>query len=295
MHRKLHSFLWFSVCLITALGLLLTPTHSVLAAIRLVNFTATPGSGKIDLRWETASEVGVAGFYLQRSLQANSGYSRISSFIPATGEGLIGAEYTYSDTGLSNGTTYYFRLEVINSDQSSEFHGPVSATVGGSVAATATSTPSATATSKPSATLAPSATTAPTQTVANPTATTAGATLTQTGSATARLASPSVTPKGSATLSPTVGTPAATTPPARSITPASPSASPAVSPTLQLAAPFATTQADPSLTPAAAPSTAPSGSALPLPLLVLGGAVVFLLLGLGGWGAINSLRRGAPK
>jgi len=303
MHKKYPFYCWISVCFLAVLGLLFGPARPVAAAIRLSSFTAAAASGRIDLRWETASEVGTAGFYIQRSAQQNSGYSRISSFIPVTGDGLTGSIYTYANTGLNNGSTYYYRLEALNSNQTSEFHGPVVATVGGSAAATLT--PSLTPTPQPSATLAPSATTPPTPIPAVPSATTANNRPTRAAS-TATLRASSTPGGSSASFTPAATTPAVTntaattTPTAGTTSAGLPSATPALAATEQLSVAFAATPAGPTPTlPPATPTPVPAGAAtslpLPLPLLVLGGAVVVLMLGLGGWGAIHSLRGGTPK
>lgn len=150
-----------------------------LAAVTLVSFTATPAPGQAMIRWETASEVKIAGYYVNRSLQAAATYSRVSALIPALGEGIGGAIYEYIDTGLTNGTVYYYKLEVVETDNTSTFHGPIFTTPGNatytptaSQTPTATrtrtaipsSTPSLTFTASPIASLttAPAATQAPT-------------------------------------------------------------------------------------------------------------------------------------
>jgi hypothetical protein len=291
MYRKPFSTLWVGVFLLAVLGLLIFPAHTAQASIRLTSFTATAGTDKIDLRWETASEVGTAGFYIQRSVQESTGYSRVSSFIPVNGDALTGSIYTYSDAGLANGT-YYYRLEAVNTNGSSEIHGPAFATVGSTATATSTLsgknsvtpsvTPSATVT--PSSTI-PSSTTAPLTSTASRTST-RGATLTP--SVTTQPGGPSATALNGTSLAATAAAPT---------TAALLTAYPAATLDPHISAPSAATArpypAPTSLTPAAAaPTPAPSGSGLPVPLLVLGGSVLALLVGLGAWGGINSLRGG---
>jgi hypothetical protein len=98
--------------------------------ITFSDFYAIGGIEKIDLNWETINETGLSGFYVTRSLNINGPYNRDSDFIPRKGndEGR-GGIYYYSDTGLDNGTTYWYMLELLDSlNNTIEFHGPISAT-----------------------------------------------------------------------------------------------------------------------------------------------------------------------
>jgi len=93
-------------------------------------------------------------FYVLRSLSETGTYSRISNFIPAEGD-LGGAMYEYIDDDVQAGTTYYYKLEAVETNGSSEFHGPVSARMPlPGEDATPTPTPSPTATSTPAPTTA---------------------------------------------------------------------------------------------------------------------------------------------
>ncbi|HQL39466.1 MAG TPA: hypothetical protein PKV95_08320, partial [Anaerolineaceae bacterium] len=83
------------------------------SAIILTSFTATPGNTQVLVEWETESEYNVSGFYVQRSLAEAGPFARVSSFIPHTGTPVAGAKYEYLDTGLTNNTPYYYRLEII--------------------------------------------------------------------------------------------------------------------------------------------------------------------------------------
>ena len=97
-------------------------------AVRLMAFTATGADGAVDLSWQTGSEVDNLGFHVYRSLAADSPWTRLtSSLIPGQGFSAMGASYTWRDSGLSNGTRYFYRLEDVDSKSVSAFHGPVSA------------------------------------------------------------------------------------------------------------------------------------------------------------------------
>ncbi len=303
MRSKINSWVWVCLCLCAALGALGLPTRGTMAAVRLSSFTATPGNGQIDLRWETASEVGTAGFYLQRSTQSTGVFSRIGSFIPVNGDGLTGAIYTYTDPGLTNGSSYYYRLEAVNSDQTSEFHGPVMAVAGGSAAETAT--PSSTASFTPSATTAVAASATLTPSLTNSFTRTSTPTgilpsRTRTSTAATRLASPSVTPNRSGTVTPsgTPPTPTLTRRPQVTLAQAYPAVSPtSASGTSTVAEGYPAAVTTPlSPTPEPLPTApAPAGSALPLPVLIAVGGVLAILVGLGLWGVVGNLRGGPSK
>ncbi|HOV48617.1 MAG TPA: S24/S26 family peptidase [Anaerolineae bacterium] len=128
--------------------------HPLLAAVTLSRFGASVQTDSIKVYWETASEVNMSVFYVLRSLSETGTYSRISNFIPAEGD-LGGAMYEYIDYDVQAGTTYYYKLEAVETNGSSEFHGPVSARMPlPGEDATPTPTPSPTATSTPAPTTA---------------------------------------------------------------------------------------------------------------------------------------------
>ncbi len=119
----------------------LLPVQAARANVTLVSFTATPGDGQVTLNWETATEIDTVGFFIRRSLEEDGLYTRVSDFIPAQGDSLTGATYEYVDSGLNGGTTYYYKLEAIDSDQTVEFFGPIDATpTGASASPTPTNT-----------------------------------------------------------------------------------------------------------------------------------------------------------
>ncbi|HNT53513.1 MAG TPA: hypothetical protein PKG95_02310 [Anaerolineaceae bacterium] len=134
------------------------------AAIIFTKFTATGGNTQVLVEWATSSEINVTGFYVQRSLQAASGFERVSAFISHTGTPLIGATYSFLDTNLQNDTPYYYRLEIITAGQLSLYSGVVSATP-------AIPTPTPTFTNTPTFTSTPTFTPTPTFTGTPPTST----------------------------------------------------------------------------------------------------------------------------
>ena len=167
------------------------------AAVTLVSFTATINGAQAKIEWETASELDLSGFYVLRSLFSDVGYVRIEGFIPGTpnpvefipGEGnsIVGETYEFIDSNITLGINYYYKLEDIDINTYSDFHGPVvigPATPTPTTTNTPTSTPT-TGTPTPSGT--PTKTAWPTTTPTfNPSA------------------SPSITPTSTITFTPTI-------------------------------------------------------------------------------------------
>ncbi len=118
------------------------------SVVVISSFTAQPGSQLVTLNWTTSSEVNTNGFIVMRSTQQDTGFQDISSLILHQGTSLTGATYQYVDRdNLVNGTTYYYRLKVVNFDLSTVLTGTISVTP-----IPATATPTATGTKTPTAT-----------------------------------------------------------------------------------------------------------------------------------------------
>lgn len=92
-------------------------------------FSATSGIGVVELNWETSAENNIKGYYVVRALTQYGTYYRASSMIPSLGDSTIGGIYNFTDSGLNNGTTYWYKLELIdNNNYSIGFNTPISAT-----------------------------------------------------------------------------------------------------------------------------------------------------------------------
>jgi hypothetical protein len=103
--------------------------QAVTTAVTLMSFAAVGRDREADLSWTTASELQNLGFHLYRSLSANGPFTRITSpVIPGLGSSAVGTSYSYRDSGLTNGVTYFYKLEDIDTSGVSTLHGPVSAT-----------------------------------------------------------------------------------------------------------------------------------------------------------------------
>jgi cellulose 1,4-beta-cellobiosidase len=88
------SFAMFDDFNLTEISLPTTPT----------GLTVTAGDAQIMLNWLTASNV--AGYNVKRSTVSGGPYSIVATNIPAL---------SFTNTGLSNGTTYYFVVSATNS------------------------------------------------------------------------------------------------------------------------------------------------------------------------------------
>lgn len=97
--------------------------------IGLASFNAVPLSKSVVLEWKTASEINNAGFNLYRAESADGEYIKINDeLIAAQGSSTAGASYEFVDYDLQNRKTYYYKLEDVDFDGQSTFHGPEKAT-----------------------------------------------------------------------------------------------------------------------------------------------------------------------
>lgn len=117
------------------------------SSVVITRLEAIPGDGQAAVQWTTSSEVNTSGFYVLRSTVETGGFERVNGFIARKGTSTSGFNYEYIDTGLTNNTTYYYRLEIISSSLESSFSQVVSVKIGQPThTATVTSTKTNTAT-----------------------------------------------------------------------------------------------------------------------------------------------------
>jgi hypothetical protein len=113
----------YAVCSIGA------PVVGAPTAIELLSFIAQPSTDHVTLAWQTGTEVDNAGFNLWRAEAADDTYTKLNdTLIPAQGDPVSGASYTYTDDDVIQGNTYYYKLEDVDTRGVSTLHGPVSAT-----------------------------------------------------------------------------------------------------------------------------------------------------------------------
>jgi hypothetical protein len=99
--------LWLLLALIAGISLILQPTT-------------------ITIEWSTETEVDAAGFNVYRATSADGPYTKINEqLIPGKGSATAGATYTFVDGSVEPGTTYYYRLEDVEFDNTSLQHEPI--------------------------------------------------------------------------------------------------------------------------------------------------------------------------
>jgi len=100
-----------------------TSWKPLVTAIELVSFKAgTDADNKVILTWETATEVDNTGFNIYRARRKNGNYKQINNaLIPAKGNAVSGASYSYTDTPGKG--TFYYKLEDVNYTGVSTMHG----------------------------------------------------------------------------------------------------------------------------------------------------------------------------
>lgn len=119
------------VCLGFVLAIFQTVT--LFANAEISDFDVRAQSDHILVYWETASELDSLGFHIWRGeTNVLNNASRITaSIIPSqVGGQPIGAEYEYEDTTAERGIIYYYWLEAVDVNLSSDFYGPEKARLG---------------------------------------------------------------------------------------------------------------------------------------------------------------------
>jgi hypothetical protein len=78
--------------------------------------------------WETAVEIDTLGFNLWRSETRDGSYDQVNNaLIPAASPGGVwGGSYTYTDSDVTPGRTYYYKLHEIEAGGVSNWYGPFS-------------------------------------------------------------------------------------------------------------------------------------------------------------------------
>lgn len=108
----------------------------------LSSFTALAGDGQVTLKWNTIGEVENLGFNVYRSLAAEGPYTKLTyALIPGAGSSTEGHAYMYLDQEVLNGISYYYKIEDVALDGTTEMHGPVMAIPVAGVAVSTTSAP----------------------------------------------------------------------------------------------------------------------------------------------------------
>lgn len=89
-------------------------------------FTQLSGSTPIRIEWETETEINTAGFNVYRSDSIGGEYILLNeTLIPSVGNSFAGARYSFTDENVTTGKTYFYRLEDVELDNSTEQHEPI--------------------------------------------------------------------------------------------------------------------------------------------------------------------------
>lgn len=84
---------------------------------------------KIEIQWETETEFDTAGFNIYRSEDLNGSFQKLNEkLIPGTADAASGRDYSYIDTDVSKGNTYYYQLEDVEFDSTTSLQEPLAAT-----------------------------------------------------------------------------------------------------------------------------------------------------------------------
>ncbi len=99
---------------LTAWGIRVCANNLVIP-VEMVDFKATPLKSKIQLNWQTATELNNAGFDIQRSTDPLSNFTKIG-FVKGQGNASKLVDYQFFDENVRLGTTYYYRLRQMDLD-----------------------------------------------------------------------------------------------------------------------------------------------------------------------------------
>ena len=94
--------------------------------VELSSFTATlSAQNLVRLMWITQSETGVTGYYIYRGIDTNASAAQIvSPLITATNTSTT-QSYVYVDSEIFETGTYYYWLQNVDIDGTTDFHGPI--------------------------------------------------------------------------------------------------------------------------------------------------------------------------
>ncbi len=88
----------------------------VLAAALLVYQLSNPT--KVEITWETATELNTAGFYIYRSTDLEGEFTQLNEgeLINSEGSPVSGSSYSFVDSNVKPGETYYYVLEEVENN-----------------------------------------------------------------------------------------------------------------------------------------------------------------------------------
>ena len=97
-------------------------------AVTLADFGAVQLDGRVQVSWETTSELNNAGFNLYRNTTPDP-VGDLLAYVPSQAPGSTqGYVYSYDDADVQPGHTYWYWLEDVSLSGATTLHGPVSVT-----------------------------------------------------------------------------------------------------------------------------------------------------------------------
>lgn len=107
-----------------------TSAPDISLPVTVSSFTARAGDGEVTLHWVTESEIANLGFHVYRALEEEGIYERLTAEVTAgAGNTTTEQTYTFTDIRLTNGVTYWYKIEDVAFDGTRTMHGPISVTV----------------------------------------------------------------------------------------------------------------------------------------------------------------------
>lgn len=95
-------------------------------AVQLGSFAAVSRPSGVELDWVTGTEIDNAGFNVYRALDEDGEQVKLNDeLIASMGSELEGASYSFTDSDVASGTTYYYWLESVELGGNTSRHGPV--------------------------------------------------------------------------------------------------------------------------------------------------------------------------
>ena len=82
------------------------PCQDVTAPVSPSNLSASAGDSQVGLNWNDNTELDLAGYNVYRSTTQGGPYSKVNTAVVVTSD--------HTDTGLSNGTTYYYVVTAVD-------------------------------------------------------------------------------------------------------------------------------------------------------------------------------------
>ncbi|MGB8647832.1 MAG: hypothetical protein WCF84_21540 [Anaerolineae bacterium] len=95
-------------------------------AVTLGGFSAAWQGTRVQVQWNTLSEINNLGFNLLRSTSATGPFTQINArLIPGCAGCSTGQSYSYADANVTANTTYYYKLAAMDKSGATQLFGPV--------------------------------------------------------------------------------------------------------------------------------------------------------------------------